>query len=229
MKPYRYLRAGTSLAVLLAFSFSGTLSQRVKEQDRLLGKALVNVNLRNTTVNDALAQALRGAGMPGGIVMTRDCEQIRTHSLTPLKPSLRALLDAIVSAEPGYTWELNQGVVNLLPRDGGSPFLKTVIPRLEIRDAANLDDALEELLSAPEVQSQAGRYLGSRLIQGRVYGFSLQGQRVNAGMKLSLSAKNITVREALNKLASAHGTAVWLFIQSKCDGRRIYSIDFVSK
>ncbi|HEV2828206.1 MAG TPA: hypothetical protein VGW76_11450 [Pyrinomonadaceae bacterium] len=111
--------------------------------------------------------------------------------------------------------------------DGISSFLQTMLPKVEINKAASLRDALNELLKIPEVRRQEQRYLGSRLIQGFAYGFG-QAAKPDEREKLSLSATNVTVREALNLIA-LKGGAVWLLSPTRCKGRAIYSIDFVAK
>ena len=118
-------------------------------------------------------------------------------------------------------------MINVNSHDGISSFLQTMLPKVELNKAASLRDALNALLKIPEVRRQEQRYLGSRLIQGFAYGFG-QAAKPNETEKLSLSATNVTVREALNLIA-LKGGAVWVLSPTRCNGRAIYSIDFVTK
>lgn len=77
------------------------------------------------------------------------------HSLRPFTVSLRALLDAGVSADPQYSWKMNKGVVNLVPRYGEFHLLETIISKLDIENVKTPDEALNRLLALPEVQDQA--------------------------------------------------------------------------
>jgi hypothetical protein len=228
MKKFEILMAAAAVG-MLAEGVPRAVSQKVVQSDDILNRQVMNVNMVDTTIDQALLQALIKAGVPGGIAVPSHCGALPRHSFTPAKLTLRGLLDAIASAEPGYTWEVRDGVVNLVSHDGISVFLRTMIPKLEINKAVTLRGALNELLAIPEVQNQGQHYLGFRLMQGFAYASGPQGAKPTEAKKLSLSATNLTVRDALNAIASTHGSAVWILTQSQCKGRRIYSIDFVAK
>lgn len=193
----------------------------------ILDRRFTDVNLKNVTVNEVLLQALVNTDTPGGIVVSAPCGVLPRHSYTPTEPSLRGLLNTLVLAEPAYTWALREGVVNMFPREMTTPFLMTVIPRLEIK-AATPSEALEQLLKTRGVSEQARRDLGSRLVQGGVYS-SIAKSSGPKSNTLSMKATNISVLEALNRIARTHGKAVWVLSQSRCNARDVYSIDFIAR
>ena len=145
--------------------------------------------------------------------------------LKPADDTLRSLLDAALAAEPEYTWSVDNGVVNLVPRYREPLFLETAIPKLEISEAATTNEALSQLLAVPEVSKQAGRELGIRFFGGGIGGYPSP-----ARTHISLSLSNITVREALNAIARARGDAIWLLVNQECipsSGRKFFSLQFV--
>lgn len=220
---------GATVVTALGVIAPGSQGQAVVQSGNILDRRAINLSLKDVTIHEALLEALINAGVPGGVAVSHDCGALPRHSLTPANPSLRGLLDAIVLAEPGYTWEVRDGVVNLITHVGLSPFLQTMVPRFEINGPTTPREALEKLLLIPEVRNQAERYLGSRLGQGGPYAFSLRGPKPSQAKKLSLKATNITVREALNSIARTNGTGVWMLSQSRCtvpNRRRVYSWQF---
>jgi hypothetical protein len=144
-----------------------------------------------------------------------------THIFRPRDSSLRGVLDSIVSTDPRYTWEVKDGVINVLPSNGLPPFFAIRISRFEISQVESPNEALARLLAIPEVQ-KAHLKLGPRAVQGGTYVFC-PGCPPKETKKFSVSLQGVTVREALNAIARAHGSAVWSFRQSECGERKSFS------
>jgi hypothetical protein len=187
----------------------------------------VRVKLDQVNTPDTVAQALLDAGIPGGITVLHYCGGLPTRSLKPSSASVRGLLDEVVSTDPTYSWRLNEGVVNLIPRYIKLHFLDTRVSKLDLKEKTP-DEALNILLALSEVQSQANSELGSRLVQGFAYAYA-----PNAGghreKTFSLALTDTTVAEALNAIAKTHGSAVWVLTKNECDNgrRRTFSIKFI--
>lgn len=201
--------------------------QTVNQSDNLLNLQAKGPNLKNVMVGQAVVNALINAGAPGGVATVDDCNEQVIHIFTPRDSSLRGVLDSIVSTDPRYTWEDKDHVINVLPSNGLPPFFAVRISRFETSMAETPNEALFQLLAIPAVR-QAQLNLGRHAAQGGVYVFC-PGCPPKETKKVSVNLKGITVREALNAIARAHGSAVWRFSQSECGGRKSFSLDFAAQ
>ena len=202
----------------------GGLDQSSSSLDRQVKGA----NLENVMIGQAVVNALLDAGASGGVAQIADCNEAVTYTFRARDFSLRAVMDSIVSTDPRYTWEIKDDVINVIPSNGLPPFLEVRISRFDLRETESTEEALSHLLALPEVK-QAQLSLGPRAVQGGVSVFCPQGCPAEETKKFSVSLKGVTVRESLNAIARAKGTAVWRFRQSQCGGRKSYSIDFNAK
>jgi hypothetical protein len=189
------------------------------------------VQLRNPTTPDILAQALIKAGVPGGIAVRSGCGGLQSRFVNPDQTTLRGLLDAVAAAEPEYSWSIDDGVVNFVPRDSEPVLLKSTVSRLEVR-GEEPNEALQQLLALREVDTVARAELGPHTVTGGPYAFMMDGSK-SERKKVYLSLTNVTVREALNSIARAHGSAVWILVkQEGCglgNGRKFFDLHFISK
>ena len=207
-----------------------TSSQRVTDSSDILKKPIGGVQLSNSTTPDILAQALINAGVPGGIAVRSSCGRFENRFLSPTNSTLRALLDAVVSVDPEYSWNVAEGVVNFVPRDNESVFLRSIVSKLEVHEVEP-KEALERLLALPEVHKVARLELGPRTVTGGPYAFAPDGSMPEK-KKVSLKLTNVTVREALNAIAREHGSAVWVLVtQEVCgpsNGYKSFNLRFIS-
>jgi hypothetical protein len=90
-------------------------SQNAPDSTDILNRPSEGVQLSNVTTPDILAQALTNAGVPGGIAVRNNCGGFERHFLSPSKKTLRGVLDAVSSADPEYSWNVDRGVVKLCP------------------------------------------------------------------------------------------------------------------
>jgi hypothetical protein len=212
---------------LLLVSFS-TYSQSVTRNPNSLDDRTIKMSLNNVTASNVFTQALLEAEMPGGIVVSRTCGIPPTHNFPLSQPTVRELLEGIVSVDPEYSWEIRDGVVNLISRADEPQLLETRITRFEIADIETPNEALNALFNLPIVRNQASRELGARLISGFPYAFSANNA-VPQKRKFSVKVTDATVRDVLNAIARAYGTAVWTLTRQKClnNNRKTYSLSFV--
>jgi hypothetical protein len=206
------------------------LSQKVTDSSDILNRPTGRVQLGTPTTPDIVAQALINAGVPGGIAVKSYCGGFESRFLSPTNATLRGVLDA-VSAEPEYSWNVDEGVVNFVSRDNEPLLLRSIVSRLEVREEEP-NEALYQLLALPEVDKVARVELGLRTVTGGPYAFMMDGSKAER-KKLSLSLTNVSVREALNAIARAHGSAVWVLVkQEDCgvsNGRKFFDLHFISK
>jgi hypothetical protein len=206
-------------------------SQNAPDSTDILNRPSEGVQLSNATTPDILAQALTNAGVPGGIAVRNNCGGFERRFLSPSKKTLRGVLDAVSSADPEYSWNVDRGVVNFVPRDNEPRLLNTLVSKLEVR-SAEPNQALSQLLALPEVAKAARGELGFQTVTGGPYAFMMDGSQPER-QKVSLSLTNVTVREALNAIARSHGTAVWILVrQDDCgpnNARKFFDLHFISR
>jgi hypothetical protein len=132
-----------------------------------------------------------------------------------------ASLNRITQADPQYRWRDERGVINLIPTSGEPDVLKIRFQEFRVKNMSSLELILEQLLTLPEVQSDA---IGRQVNQGlRFAGISSPSR----GRQLSISIKDGTLRDALNAIVRAQGRAVWSYSESRCNGQDRITIDFL--
>lgn len=224
------MKFNTLMAVILGSLMMATVSypgQGLDRSSRLLNRQVKGANLKNVMVGQAVVNALLNADTPGGVANVSDCKGMVTHTFTPRDSSLRGVLDSIVATDPRYTWGVMDGVINVIPRNGLPPFFGVRISKFDAVEVDSPRDALFQLLAMPELR-QAKLNLGRHAVQGGAYAFCPECPPKET-KKFSVRLKGVTVREALNAIASAHGNAVWSFSQSDCGRQKIFSLDFAGK
>jgi hypothetical protein len=193
----------------------------------LLDRQAEGANLDNVGAGQAAVNALLDADVSGGVAKVSGCDERVKDSIRPYDRSLRGVLNAIVSTDSRYTWEIKDDVINVIPSSGLPAFLLVRVSKFELAEVDSPSEALSQLLAIPEVH-QAQLSLGPRAVQGGAYVFC-PGCPAKERKTFSVSVKGVTVRESLNAIARAHGSAVWSFRQSQCGGRRFFSLDFAAK
>jgi hypothetical protein len=117
--------------------------------------------------------------------------------------NFQQILDAVVEAEPGYRWRENDGSIEVFPVKGASNLLETPIQKLQVKDV-NRVLAINRLLALPEVQAM----FSSMNLQLRPP--SPPSDRIK-DEKLSFDLSGVTLRQALNRIATDSGTRFWAF------------------
>lgn len=197
-------------------------------KDALLARPVAGMESVNFSTVSALEAALSSAGVPGGITVITGCMITPEKTIHVSGTTLGAVLRSLVHADPRYRWSIEDGVVDLLPRQGVPPILSVKIRTLDVKDAANLSDAANVLFGLPEFREAATRF---GLVQGGVQSFlsSGGGQAEEAEREhrtFQLHLKNTTVLSALNTIVRANKGGVWIYNERYCNGRGVFNISF---
>lgn len=113
------------------------------------------------------------------------------------------ILDGIVKADPKYRWRENDGCIEVFPLNASSSLLDTPIQRFQAKNI-NRAAAVYNLLVLPEVRAIAS---SMNLRQRPPYGVS---ERIK-DEKLSFDLSGVTLRQALNRIATDSGGRFWVF------------------
>jgi len=201
--------------------------QKVDDSAMILRRSAVIRSANSTTLSNAVASALWAAKAPGGIAYVSHCGEEARYTFSQAGSTLEDALHAIVVANPQYTWAASKGVVNVYPINGDIALLSVNIPRFEIRKAYSLDYVVDQLLSVPEVQRRITKL---NLTRGYVrLGMSdlSRPDRTRVVKEPRYSFRNVTLREALDNVARQHGTAVWEYRDSRCNGKTEFQVQFL--
>lgn len=227
MKKFIILTALVAMAALSAFAL-GQIGQiqTGPTAEQPLNRQIGGVPERSTT-RAAFKVALNTARVPGGMVTASSCDTESHYTLALSGAPLRDVLDAIVATDARYSWEIENGVINLVPRTGIPAFLNQRITEFKVENAETVYEALDRLLALPEVQRSINELnLGSRLFRGGLGYFEPPQMAERSSRRLTVNRQNITLREALNAIARAQGNAVWSYTEHRC-GLNAFSIDFL--
>jgi hypothetical protein len=137
-------------------------------------------------------------------------------------------MDALVTANPGYKWELKDGAVNLLPR-GGSPLLDARVAKFQM-DATDLTigAVLQELPTLPEVRK---REIALGLRGGVHAGPGGGGAGVNIHpiprlpVTVHFNLRNLSLQEAFNKVAETSPGGGWIYRETDCNGAKTFIVE----
>jgi len=189
-----------------------------------------DIAVENQRLEFIFLDLLRGTGLHGGFVETAACSDLAEGRLQIKQgATVQQAMDELVAANPGYQWELKDGVVNLMPL-GGSQLLETNIAKFQ-SDATDreLEAALQDLLRLPEVREReaslglkGGIHAGSRAeaVEER----PLPRQPVLVHINL----QNVSLQEAFNQVVVLSPDGVWIYRETDCNGVKTYTVEMRS-
>jgi hypothetical protein len=210
-----------ALPILLALTVADPITAgpglSAKRQDPtgdLLERLVSESDMTPQPVRQTFSWALQSAQVPGGAVALFGCEAPESVATIPIVAGtpLRAVLDALVGANPGYRWQVDGGVLNLLPAAGEPSLLTTRIPKFHAKGLKSVDEAIGRLEQLPEVK-QAMNDLGLK-----------PGIRFWAGPinpkpppPFDVACDGLTLREVLNEVVRRYsGTGYWEYQETHC-------------
>jgi hypothetical protein len=226
MRGFKVVTILTALAAMAAMPLAH-MRQLPKPQEAQEAMKRHREKTRGTvTTREALLEVLRSQGVPGGIVMLSQCDEPPRHR-RPSGSSLHELLNSIVAADPQYQWQIESRAVNLTPNGYVSVFLEVRIARFRAANVRTPNEALGKLFETPEVQkAMTDPAIGSRLLRGGIGYYDPNPDASGSIKTFSVSRNSVTVREALNAIASAHGRAMWTHRENNCRGVHSFELDF---
>lgn len=124
-------------------------------------------------------------------------------------PTIADVLNAIVKSAPRYQWREGSGSIEVLPVEGSSPLLDTMIGSFSVSQADQAE-AVNRLMDLSDVQANLRAMSLSRRD-------SAGTETERKSEKFSINLEGVTMREALSRIASESGGRFWIF-RSSADG-----------
>ena len=149
--------------------------------------------------------------------MVVGCQEDPRRHWNPQGESLAQVLNEMTAVDKSYRWEVQDGVINLLPTAGEPPLLKTQLSEFRIESNSSLT-ALSQLKTKPQIR-------GAMQDLGLQEGITLISYSP-LPTAFSVQFKGGTLRQALNAIAVAHGTDVWDYQEIRCGKREELIISF---
>lgn len=160
-----------------------------------------------TDVFRALEEASFKYDIPLGIEADERGQGAKHISVSISKGTVADIFNALVQQAPNYKWVESGGVVNVLPQQGGDSVLDLKIARFHVTHATP-DGLHTAIRSLPEVRAWLNQHHLTE--HGPVTGNVLIGRNGKTDQPhVSLSVKNITLREIMNTIVKKHGFHVW--------------------
>jgi len=190
-------------------------------RESILERPVLGDNSEYYEATDAFYASLGRARVPGGMIRIVKCgEDAPKQIWRPAGSPLHQVLDGIVAADSRYKWEVQDGAVNLLPVAGEPALLNVQIDKFHVKKMTWAWDALSELVRLPEIE-KARKELG--LKPGIAFVLSSNPPWAK---EFSVRLKGVTLRQALNAIATAQGSATWDYIEVHCGDRHEVVIRF---
>jgi hypothetical protein len=220
----------TVLVVLLgASAFAGRQGQpqqRLTDEQLLMRPAAVT-GASELSVDMAFMMAVDQARAAGGAAILHGCEEPSKKAVRYQGSTLREVLDNIVAADPDYVWEVNDGVVNLMPAKGVPDLLTLRIAAFDSADATSLATAGTYLLALPEVRERAAELGFSQAVSGDVLSaVPAPGTPLPAPKLLNVHVENVTLFDALDALVRTNGHGQWVYHETHCKSQNNFQVQF---
>jgi hypothetical protein len=201
-------------SLFLSIVFAPPKETQENASEDILQRKVPGSELEFLSTRNVFYSSLWLTHLPGGMATIVDCEpDTLMQSWKPSNSPLSQVLDTLVATDPRYRWQMQDGVVNLLPAKGEPTLLKTRLNEFDVENVSSAREALTRLLALPEVK-KGMRDLHLKPGIAIITGFSPPNPP-----KSSVKQNGGTLRQALNAIASAQGRAVWEYIEIHCDGQ----------
>jgi len=215
MIKFKFASYVTISALMVAASSVGQdMSAQSKSQDLaqmpLKNVLFTNVLLEDESITQLLARFSFTYNVPFGFEIARGGDE---PDIVFKKGTLLDLLNQFVTEHKEYSWKIEDGVINVFPKeDYRDPVLREVL-ETKIRDFSVAKKTTtmgfgENLLSSPEIKTVLELY-GTTYYAGDIGGFYIQ----QLGQRYYFHASNIQLKSILNKVVKESPVAKnWIIV-----------------
>ena len=162
-----------------------------------------------TSPREQLIEVAQHYKIPMGIEWTNEVDEKMEPSALAAQPTVISMLQSILKRVPGYTAEVKDGVVSIKSASlaaNSQNFLNLTLPEYNISND-NVFGAEATLRGQILRTLHPERYLRG---SNGGYGYGVPRDDSFDLKKISISGKNLTVRDVLNLITSTNGNALWI-------------------
>lgn len=186
-----------------------SLAQSVDAE--VLNKRIPAVRIYNKSLDLALSEIASKYRVPIGLETALDENELEEERIVvdTSQGTLKELLDSLVQAAPRYQWKVEEGVINVFPRDKQDPLLKAIlatsISEVKINPGTSRISVRSAITDLPEIKAR----MNSASL--RPLNLALTSvDHLEAGEGFSLYMKDATLRELLNQIVRTSDVKYWL-------------------
>jgi hypothetical protein len=224
---------GLFTSILIAFGWPMAAQQFGAAQPNKPQPADIQINhdvfAEGQRLEYIFGEVLQGTGLRGGLAERAGCSNL-TEGRLKIKQgaTVRQAMDALVAANPGYRWELQDGVVNLMPRDG-VPLLGTKIAKFQMEATdREIEMVLQDVLRLHEVRErQAALGLKDGVHRGGAEAVE-EHPAPRQSLPVQVNVQNLSLREVFNKIMQAAAKGVWIYHETDCRGTKTFIVETAS-
>jgi hypothetical protein len=219
---------------MLFFVLCGALAQSAQVANGTSEGELLNRQVsiflpgQDGSIEAAFGAALLRARVPGGVASVSGCAGEITYEFPGRETSLRDALDKIVSTSRSARWQIDSGVVNLVPVKDMPALLDLPVVKFSLERVKTPREALLYLFDLPEVRERIAQlHLQELTANLGLSDLQRPGSPPAIVSEFRVHCENTTLRGALNAIARAHGFAVWSYTERHCGGRNEFRMEFL--
>lgn len=139
-------------------------------------------------------------------------------------------MDALVAANPGYKWELNDSVVNLMEKSAPA-LLRTRIAKFQISATdKEIPAVLQQVLRLPEVREREA-VLGIKhpdiAQDGRAGPLDIHPVP-RQPVPVHIDLQNLPLQEVFDKIIEASPKGVWIYHETDCNRAKTFVVRMIS-
>jgi len=214
----RILICGLVIVFLLNMVVFGQAAARSSASEDVRALRLKNVNLRAQTIGGLLSELSLSYDIPIGLEIARSDNSIGDFELNFKNGTLSELLTELVTKHESSTWSINEGVINILPkqnqRDGLLPVLLAGhIKEFSVEENTSCLEFAESVLATTELKNLLEQ--NSTVYRGSdPTGFYIP----QLGRHFTLKVSESTLQSTLNTVIRKSPTAKFWVLTRNPDG-----------
>jgi hypothetical protein len=222
---------GTGLAAIIITLAIAVLGQNnnltKKPEQSILSRKITLPESRDIESTLLFQMALSNAKIPGGIVTVNCGNPSKQSFVASETTSLELFLINLELTDVRYKWQLNEGILNLLPKQELPKLLETPIEKFSVQEVT-AQEALNLLQEKSEVKRkkiELGLDKASISIN-KASALNLESEQ-NSDVTFSLNLKGVTYRQILNEIVKAQGRMTWIYTEKHCGNVNMFSVILV--
>ncbi|HXC42388.1 MAG TPA: carboxypeptidase-like regulatory domain-containing protein [Candidatus Dormibacteraeota bacterium] len=227
-------KSGLLVTVASAQTNADAIAAENSENARPSRIFLPELQLRGT-LPIMFVRLVEEASLSGGaVISSHECSQGPEGSISiAAGTSLDLALGELAKSSATSKWQIEDGVVNLLPADAAvPPLLQVRIRRFEWDRTTSVREVVDRLRQMPEVSEEASKLgLKEAPLEGGTSVICIRGdcsKKPKPVPELEME-EGVSVLTVLNRVVQAHSDAVWSYSEYRCDKGTLFSLDVLAE
>src|ERR1051325_11656606 len=193
-----------------------------RAREDLAATPLENVRIEAQSVGSLFSELSLSYGIPIGLETALNDDEIVMYRIDFKRGTLANLLTQFTAQHEEYSWEINDGVVNIFPKDNyrdvlSREMLETNVGSFSVKEKTSCSALAKSLVNTPEIKQVLEGSGATYRERGFTGTYSPQ-----VGQTFTLEVSNATLKAILNKVIKESPTAKFWHIIRNSDDRTIF-------